>query len=175
MNDFIAVVSYPKLKEKDMQWINTYRQENDVYHDFVETHFTLVFPLENFKASELINEIEMQSTGIKSIPFTIQCAIRNNDLTSEYWHVLLVPDNGFSEIYRFHDKLYSGALSEFERLDLDFIPHMGIANSKDPKKSKQMVGEINSMNICIEGVLDKLDIIENKMNVIQTVHQVNLG
>jgi hypothetical protein len=87
------------------------------------------------------------------------CAIRNNDLTSDYWHVLLVPDKGFSEILKLHDKLYSGKFRELERLDLDFIPHMGIANSKDPKECKRMMDEINARNNDVEGRIELLGVV----------------
>lgn len=174
MNDFLAVVSYPELSNPDRQWIETYRKKNDTYYDFVKEHFTLVFPIENCNVPMLIDEIEKHSANINPFPFTIKCATRNNDLTSDYWHVLLVPDQGFSDIVKLHDKMYSGMLAPYERLDLDFIPHIGVGNSKNPKECKRMIDEINSMNIHMKGAVRKLQLIKHENGIIHTFHEVKL-
>jgi 2'-5' RNA ligase len=174
MEDFLAVVAYPRLEHKDSQWIENYRQENDVYYDLINAHYTLVFPVSEFEINEFIQEIKKQASGIARILFEVKCAIRNNDLTSDLWHVLLVPDKGFSQVVRLHDKLYSGKLKNLERLDLDFIPHIGIANSKEPLECKSMVDEINNMNIQINGEINQLDIITHKSNIISTIDTINL-
>lgn len=132
MDDFLAVVSYPKIKPSDYEWINEYRKKNDYTYDLIDLHWSFVFPVFDYDEKEFIGEVKLQAKDFKAIDFQVKCAIRNNDLTSDYWHVLLAPDKGFSDIVKLHDKLYSGKLKDLERLDLDFIPHMGIANSKDP-------------------------------------------
>lgn len=174
MNDFLAVVAYPNISEKDKAWIDAYRKENDVYYNLIGAHFTFVFPIENYGIDLLTREVKIQSENQKPINFSIRCATRNNDLTSDLWHVLLVPDKGFSDVVRLHDKLYSGTLADYERLDLDFIPHIGIANSPDPKKCKRMVDEINAQYKEIMGIIDTLDLVEYKNGSLQTFHQIQL-
>ena len=174
MNDFLAVVSYPEIQSKEKAWIDAYREKYDTYYGFVDAHFTLVFPLENYPIGAFSKEIEKQTINQKIIHFSIHCATRNNDLTSDLWHVFLVPDEGFSEIVKLHDKLYSGALAEYERLDLDFIPHIGVGNSKDPKECKRMIDEINSMNIEMKGAVSKLQLIRHEKGIIHTFHEIEL-
>ena len=81
---------------------------------------------------------------------------------------------GFSEIVKLQGKLHSGLLFPSQRLDLDFIPHIAIGNSKDPKECKKMVDEINSMDINICGILNQLEIIQLKDNKISTLDIVKL-
>ena len=174
MEDFLAVANYPQLNQKDYNWINDYRKKNDYYYDLLDAHFSFVFPTYNFEPDNFIKEIKKQARGAHKIEFQIKCAIRNNDRTNDYWHVLLVPDKGFSEIVKLQGKLHSGLLFPTQRLDLDFIPHITIGNSKDPKECKKMVDEINSMDINICGILNQLEIIQLKDNKISTLDIVKL-
>jgi len=174
MGDFLAVINYPKLNRQDYDWTNQYRKKNDVYYDLIDAHFTFVFPTYDFEPLDFIREIQKQAKGIQKIDFQIKCAIINNDRTNDYWHVLLVPDKGFSKIVKLHDKLYADLLFPTQRLDLDFIPHIAIGNSTDPKVCKRMVDEVNAMDIDISGTIDQLDIVQMKGNKISTLDRVTL-
>ena len=174
MKDFLVVSSYPKLYKTDYNWIKNYRKVNDIYYELIDTHFTFVFPTYNFEPDDFIKEIKKQAKGFHKIEFQIKCTIMNNDRTNEYWHVLLVPDKGFSKIVKLHDKLYADLLAPTQRLDLDFIPHIAIGNSKDPKECKKMVDEINAKDINICGIIDHLDIVQLKDDKISTLDVINL-
>jgi hypothetical protein len=174
MDDFLAVGNYPQINQKDLNWINDYRKKNDVYYDLIDTHFTFVFPTFNFESADFITEIKKQAKGLHKIEFQIKCVLMNNDRTNDYWHVLMVPDKGFSEIVKLHDKLYADLLAPTHRLDLDFIPHIAIGNSTDPQECKKMVDDINAMDIDVCGVIDQLDIIQLKDNKISTMDMVKL-
>jgi len=174
LRDFLAVVAYPKLSEKDKSWIEAYRKEHDAYYDLVPAHFSFVFPDFNNQKDDFIKEVILKSKGVRKIGFRLRSAIRNNDRTNEYWHVLLVPDEGFSEVVKLHGLLYSGLFKKQERLDLDFIPHIAIANSTIPEECKRLVNEVNAMNIDISGTIDKLDIIQYQNNKITTINFVSL-
>lgn len=174
MKDFLAAVSYPELSLADKLWIDAYRKQHDDYYNLIDVHISFIFPIEYFDPQLFITEMEKQVEGTKEIPFIVRCATRNNDLTSDYWHVLLVPDEGFSDIVKLHDKLYSGLLAPFERLDLDFVPHLGIGNTKKPGECKRLVCEINSMNILIKGVINKIQLIKHENGIIHTFHELKL-
>ncbi len=174
MPDFLAVVSYPDFNEMGYPWIEEYRRLNDDFYPLLAPHFSFVFPVFDMDDTDFIEEIKTRAEGFGKIDYRIKCAIRNNDLTSDYWHVLLVPDEGFSKVVKLHDTLYAGKLKKYERLDLDFIPHVGIANSTDPKECKRMVDEVNGMDINIRGTINRLDIIQNKGHEISTIEVVEL-
>jgi 2'-5' RNA ligase len=172
--DFLALVNYPKISKTDFLWINNYRKQHDDFYDLIGAHFTFVFPVFDIEKDRFMNEVKKQAKGFKKIDFQIKCAVRNNDRTNDYWHVLLVPDKGFSDMVKLHGKLYSGLFRPIERLDLDFTPHVGIANSKDPKACKRMVEEVNAMNIDIRGRIDQLEIVQYRDKQISTVEIVKL-
>ena len=75
---------------------------------------------------------------------------------------------------KLHDKLYSGLLAPKQRLDLDFIPHMGIGNTKDPEECKKLVDEVNELNIHFPGEITTLDVLEYKNNQFKTLEQIDL-
>ena len=174
LNEFLGVCSYPRLNQNDSNWIKEFREKNDGTSAMIEAHFSFVFPTFNLTPEDFIHEIKKQAKGFLKIEFQIKCAIMNNDRTNEYWHALLVPDKGFSDIVKLHDKLYSDILAPIQRLDLDFIPHMGIGNTTDPKVCKKMVDEVNELDIDIHGVIDGLDILQYKDGKFSTIETVIL-
>jgi 2'-5' RNA ligase len=74
-------------------------------------------------------------------------------------HAFLTPDEGFSEIVRLHDGLYTGPLADELRLDLPFIPHVGIASTPSLEECKAIVDRLNKERFEIRGQVDALDVI----------------
>jgi len=115
----LLAISYPELEESDFNWIQLYRKENDdLYYKVVDPHFTLIFPTTNIDEDQFIEEIENKSKNVHQIEFEIRCATINKDAFSDYYYEFLVPDKGYSDIVKLHDKLYSGILSKCLRLDM---------------------------------------------------------
>jgi hypothetical protein len=111
---------------------------------------------------------------IQPFEFAIRCAVLGNDAFSEYTHVFLVPDEGYSNIVKLHDRLYAGVIASELRLDIPFIPHIGIANSLDARRCKQLVDRLNSQQFEIRGRFDGLDVIWSEGNRVGTIESVNL-
>ena len=169
------VLGYPKISEKDQKWINEYRKKYDeLYYNVVDTHFTIVFPTFNISKSDFINEVKKQSENIYKIKFKIKCSVIDKNSFNEYWHTFLVPDEGFSEIIRLHDKLYSDKLFETMRIDLHFIPHIGITSLKDSIQTWKIIQEINQSNINIIGKIENLDIVNYEDNKVTTLEKIIL-
>ncbi len=169
-------VAYPKLSESDFNWIQGYRKENDPrYFNIVNPHFTLVFAIGDIEKEVFLEEIRKQVAKIKKFNFELKVATINLDDSKEYHHEFLVPDKGYSNIVKLHDSLYSGLLSKYLRLDLDFIPHIGIGNSDDGLISKKRIDELNARGVDISGVVDTIDIIEYKDGTVTTLETVQLG
>jgi hypothetical protein len=70
-----------------------------------------------------------------------------------------VPDEGHSKIIKLHDRLYTGVIESEIRLDIPFIPHIGIGNSLDAHSCKQLVDRLNADRFEIRGRVDQLDLI----------------
>ena len=60
------------------------------------------------------------------------------------------------------------------RLEIDFIPHIGIGNSDDAYISKKRVDELNKREISIIGKVDCIDVIEFRDGVVAAVEKINL-
>lgn len=173
----LGVGAYPILEEIDYNIIQDFRNENDeLYYSIAEPHFTFVFPIEEneIKKDQFIAEIFDKSKGVEQFDVEIKCATVNKDIFLDYYHLLLVPDKGYSKIVKLHDKLYSNLLFNHLRLDIDFIPHMGIANSKDKLKVKRWADEWNQKEFTIKGTLESLTIVDYTNNILTDLTKVKL-
>jgi len=171
----LLTLAYPQINKKDDQWIQEFREENDeLYHNLMEPHFTLVFPVFNLRPETLIEEIKRRSADHRKIDFTLRCSIMEKDAFTPYWHVYLVPDEGYSQIVKLHDNLYSGKLAEELRLDLPFIPHIGIANSVEKWTCKELVDQVNNSDLVIEGIINEIDVVEYHEEKVETLEKIHL-
>jgi hypothetical protein len=170
------VIAYPDLKKKDFNWIQELRNKHDeLYHDVVKPHFTIVFPVFYLNQKQLISEIKEKSKGLKQIDFCLRSALLNKDAFNDYWHVFLVPDEGFSSITKIHDKFYSDKLKDEHFLAIQYVPHMGVGNSIDANECKKLVDELNEMNFEICGKIKNLTIISYVEKKVEDIETIELG
>ncbi len=170
-----AVLSYPEINDIDYQKIQQYRKKNDEWlFTVVEPHITFVFPVFGMTERDFIAEIEDLATNVPEINFVFRCAIINKDSFSDYYHALLVPDEGFSRIVKLHDKFYGRSLKPYHLMNIDFIPHMGIGTSKNEKKCKSMVDEWNAEDFSIAGTISQLSIVRYENNIIENIKEIRL-
>jgi len=123
---------------------------------------------------DFIAEVEKQVAGSKSISFVIRCATVNKNAFEDRYHTFLVPDEGYSNLVKLHDKLYSDKFLHHLRLDLDFIPHIGISNSPDKNICKTIAVEWNRTDFEIKGRIDELDVISFDGDTVTTIQKVKL-
>jgi len=171
----LGVCAYPELNDNDFKLIQDFRKENDkLYYTVTEPHFAFVFPIENFEKDQFIDEIIDKLNGVMHIDFEIKCATVNKDAVLDYYHLLLVPDKGYSRIVKLHDKLYSDILFDYLRLDIDFIPHVGIANSKDKFKVKSWADKWNEKEHSVTGMISTLTIVDFTDNKLTDLKEIKL-
>ena len=172
----LLVLSYPNISRADFEWIQAIRKKHDeLYFNVVDPHFTLVFPVFDVDQETSVAHVKEQSKHIASFDFVIRCAVLSNDLFTGYTHVFLAPDEGYSKIVKLHDRLYTGLLKKNLRLDIPFIPHIGIANAVDPNVCKQLVDELNAQNFEIKGKVDALDLIWYENDQVGTIERIALS
>jgi 2'-5' RNA ligase len=173
-------IAYPQLAPVDFEWIQSYRARYDRrYYSVVNPHFTLVFggtgaAVQSLSETSFAEEIEMQLADAAAIPFELAVATINRDLSGEYYHEFLVPELGYAKIVRLHDKLYSGKLKSRLRLDIDYIPHIGIGNDNDPQNCKARIDELNLTAISVRGVINTVDVIEYSNGEVRTIRKIML-
>ena len=173
--DSLLVVNYPTISKDDLAWIQNIRQEYDELNfRAIDPHFTLVFPLIDIDRATLISHIQQSIKDVQAFEFTLRCAILSNDAFSDYTHVFLVPDEGYSKIVKLHDRLYTAVLVDRLRLDIPFIPHIGIANSLNAQSCKELVDRLNSQQFEISGRIERLDLIWSEGDLVETIESTNL-
>jgi hypothetical protein len=168
----LVVVNYPSISEHDYNWIQAIRAEHDIYYEIVSPHFTFVFPCSITDEAEFVRHIKQRINGVKKIRFVSRCALVVKDPVSEYTHVFLIPDDGFSDIVKLHDRLYTGLLASELRLDIPFLPHIGIGSAITPEAFKSLVNELNRSNFSIKGTIDTLDIASFDGKEIKTIERI---
>jgi 2'-5' RNA ligase len=171
----LLVLAYPQISNDDLEWIQSLRDKHDeLYAKAVASHFTLVFPAA-VEPAKLITHVKQVVAQCSEFQFTLRCAVIEKDSFNEYTHVFLVPDQGYSDLIKLHDKLYTGILESELRLDISFIPHVGIGNSVSAQTCKKLADQINQKDFAIEGTIDKLDVVLYEGDKVTTVEQIALG
>jgi hypothetical protein len=85
-------------------------------------------------------------------------AIVVEDDSKTFFHTFLIPSEGEREIITLHDKLYTDELASELRLDIPFIPHVGIATNQDEAVMQKLADKINRNGVNISGTIEALTI-----------------
>jgi hypothetical protein len=171
----LLAITYPTIAATHYQWIQKIRRQHDTrYYHVVDPHFTLIFPTFDLEPLLLREHVRSQSQGQASIAISLCCAIVVKDQLSDYTQTFLVPDQGFGALVKLHDKLYTGILADQLRLDIPYIPHIGVATSLDSTLCKAVADEINSRNLTIPASIRLIDIVDYTNNTVTTLEQISL-
>jgi hypothetical protein len=168
------VITHPEFQQSDFDWIQDYRRQHDKQFSIVDPHFTLVFAVHDIHKDSFLNEVRQKTEGVHPFDFDLKVATINRDDSGSYYHEFLVPDTGYSNIVKLHDKLYSGLLAPYQRFDVDFIPHISIGDSEGAQISKKRVDELNALDMSIHGRIASLDVIEYNNGAITVIEKITL-
>ncbi len=172
----LFVLAFPEFRQHDYDQIQAYRMMHDtLFYNVVEPHFTLVFWLDGMTPEGLLAEVRQRVRAIPEFDVCLRSAMLDNDITLNRYHVFLVPDEGNSNLHKLHSALYSGLLANCLSTNIDYVPHVGIANSKDPLECLDMVKEWNSREFCIQGHVRAVDIVDYENDVLRSLHRVPLA
>jgi hypothetical protein len=127
----LLVVNYPTISKQDFEGIQNIRQRHDrLNFKAIDPHFTLVFPIADIDPEPLVSHIARLT----------YCTNAKILLLQQFRAVLCPP---WSTL----------------RLDIPFIPHIGIGNSLDPHSCKHLVDRLNADRLEIHGRVERLDLI----------------
>ncbi len=172
----LLVLAYPEIEKKDFSLIQSFREKYDErYFSIVNPHFTIVFPVFNTDINTFIPHVSSVAKKFNEFYFVLRCAQIVKDFFSDYTDVFLIPEEGYRIFVKLHDALYTGPLEKDLRLDIPFIPHIGIANNLDPLKCKSLADELNAKNLEIVGAISKLDIVSFENNMVTPITKIKLG
>jgi 2'-5' RNA ligase len=172
----LLALCYPKLPRQDQRFIADFRDQYDLaYRDVVGPHFTMVFQVLDVPEPEFSAHLARVASGFSPIRFVCRYAMLHNDHSSDDYYVFLVPDGGFGAISLLHDRLYTGCLSSKLRLDIPYVPHIGIATLKNAQRCKELADELNDRPLAIEGQLDTISVVEYNGKAVTDLHHFQFG
>lgn len=155
----LYTVSYPDVAPEATSFMEQFRREHDLpYRDVVAAHFTIMFGCKTVELFEYTKHVSAVASQSKPIHFSCRYAMLSTDDFDDTAYVSLVPDEGYSGVSLLHDRLYTGILQPFLRLEVPFIPHITIGTLKDRSAAKALCDELNRNGVCIEGSLRTLTI-----------------
>ena len=90
------------------------------------------------------------------INFVCRYALVYGGGASDDYYIFLIPDEGFSSISFLHDALYLDFMRPHLRLDLPYVPHLGIATNKDKEHLYELARGWNNQALEIRGTINSL-------------------
>jgi 2'-5' RNA ligase len=170
----LLAITYPELTEAGLTLIENCRKTHDHFYEVIRPHFTLVFGVSGFSPDKFSSEIKNQLNGINSFSFSIRSAEVHKDDFTEYFHTFLVPGEGFHQLVKLHDKLYSDRLSGHHLRNIEYIPHITIGNSKDKSACEKLADEWNKEKTILRGTISMIDLISFDGITAKTFEQIKL-
>ncbi|MBL8518291.1 MAG: 2'-5' RNA ligase family protein [Betaproteobacteria bacterium] len=126
-----GIVWFPEFSAQTAQAIVNIRQSFDPLAGVLPPHLWLVFPFAaHLNATQLTAHIRRRTARWPQVPVVFS-GIRN--LKDEF--VLLNARTGAASLVALHDRLYGGILAPYRRDDMDYLPHITLARSADPRLS----------------------------------------
>lgn len=155
----LLCLAYPRLSQADEARVRSFRKKHDPqYADIVPAHWTMIFPgsSKGISQDSLSEHIGKAAATSGPINFSCRYALVYGDDGCDDYYLFLVPDEGFSGISLLHDRLYGGFMRSRLRLDVPYVPHIGIATHKDRDHLYELATQWNSEEHEINGVIDEL-------------------
>jgi 2'-5' RNA ligase len=172
----LLALCYPTLSREDQRFVDEFRDRHDhTYRNVVKPHFTMVFQVHEMSEPVFTEHVERVADASSAIRFVCRYAMLHNDVSSDDYYVFLVPDEGFSELALLHDALYTKVLSSELRLDVPYVPHIGIATLKGPLRGKELADDLNRGRLSIGGKIEAISVVEYDGKGVTDLHHFPFG
>ena len=172
----LLAISYPELKTGDFEWIQDLRAEFcPGEYAIVNPHLTLAFAVDDISQRNLSDHIRLHAAVVPPIDFVLRSCSLVKTVDDDRIYLFLVPDEGYNQILKLHDNLYTGPLTRHLRHDIPYIPHMTIGIFSDTGQAQKAVDDINGREFAIAGQMTAVDIVSDNTGRIKTLEKINLG
>jgi 2'-5' RNA ligase len=169
------VIAYPDINQIDFDWIQSIRKDYDPkYFNVVNPHVTLVFSTNKLSLEDFTRLIQNKLSSINSFEIIFDSMKLVEDDSKEFFHVFLVPSKGYNEINKIHDVLYEDDLASELRLDIPFIPHLGIGTGKESEMT-ELIHNLENQKPVIEGHISKVSIVEYDGSKVKDLSEITLS
>lgn len=145
----------------DLSKIDDFRERYDPNWNIINSHITLVSPLDGIPEDQLCELISSVVNSVRSFP------IRLSGLTKSFDdYLFLLVKEGDKSIIALHDKLYSGILTPYLRGNILFTPHitLGYFGTKNNNPNGQIFekayAEAREMDINVNCIFDNVNLVQ---------------
>jgi 2'-5' RNA ligase len=153
----LEVVAKPEFGKPSLDWLMQLREAKA--HSKGTPQFTLVFP-GAVSAADVVKHVGAICAGTARIRFCLRSAMVVPEAKMGWFHVFLVPDEGFGAILRLHDRLHAGPLACCWRPDEPYIPHVTVASTRDVGDARQIATTLNTTDLALTGRIDEVEVQE---------------
>lgn len=155
----LLTVAFPDVAEPAANFMHKFRQANSPASRIESAaHFTLVFACSALAEERYIAHVAQVAKNTKPIRFVCRYAMLGADDADERAYVFLVPDEGYAAVSVLHDRLYTGPLAPYLRLDLPYTPHITIGITHDRHQAKALCDELNREGLHVQGGIRELTV-----------------
>jgi 2'-5' RNA ligase len=158
----LYVAAFPKLNLSSLAWIAKIRKKVDPLFGIVAPHVTLFFPCTDVSSTTLKSHLSKKVIG-RIRPFRLvfrSALVIPPSVPNKDSYLFLVPDEGFSEVLRLHDSIYSGVLARYHRKDIPFIPHMTVGVIRSLEEAHTFARRLNEQKFEIHTQIKTIEIKE---------------
>jgi len=171
----LFTLAYPVLSAADRAMIRAFRVEHDrpkVHR--VEPHFTIGFGTSGVDGGDYLEHVRRIAAASHPITFHCRYAMLGADESGDSNYIFLVPDEGHSALSILHDRLYSGLLASYLRIDLPYVPHITIGRCSERQKAKELCDELNARTLSIAGSVEALTVALTEDDTIKNLRSFEL-
>jgi len=151
-----VVIAYLDISVSDYELIQEIRKHYDNQYNIVDQHFTIVFPTSKLEESDFIRHTKQHLEDVAQIKFILDKAIVKENTFTGHFQVHLVSTEKILGIVDLHDKLYTEELTSELKTDIEYVPHITIADSTDKTEMEILAAKFKGKTI--SGSLDAITV-----------------
>ena len=170
----LEVVAKPEFGKAEFEWLTQLRRTK-THNPLGAPAFTLVFPGSDASAREVVRHVEATCAMTTRFRFCLRSAMIVPEPRTGWFHVFLVPDEGFGAIIRLHDRLHVGPLACCLRPDIPYIPHVTVASTREFDGARRTMASFNAKDLAIIGRVDEIEVHERDGGAPRCVARVPLA
>lgn len=153
----LYTVAYPVLPPEEARLIEHVRTAHDRLHDVIRAHFTLVFGCDAVPLDAYLAHVEAVTAATREIVF--RCGRATLGAVSDgLAPVFLVPDEGYSDLARLHDALYTGPLAPHLCRERPYVPHLTVGTLASQLGAQALCDSLNDRGLRVSGVVNALHV-----------------
>ncbi|HFK1546506.1 2'-5' RNA ligase family protein [Bacillus albus] len=142
------------LNDMSINEIEDIRKKHDPLFGLIPPHITVIFPFESSISNEELKlHILKLLKGIQEIEIEFA-----NQITGEGEYLFLRVEKGQKQIEELHDLLYTGALLQFLKEDIPYIPHVTVGRKESAELATEVAKEIHSFPEKLQCVVDRISV-----------------